>query len=519
MIVYKNDFSIPASGSSSFPTANFSLIDFLIATWTKLTALDTWTTTGGRLVQTAAANNNFIVANTGDADQRVKFDIVVGLFVWDATVVLSTNASATIGVALKVSPTRLSILDQATGVEIAALEISAAEDQMYSTTLNIVGYRHGQSVYFSVFDTVRENLHVLTTERARSPLTFSTYTALRGTVCSAQQKILRVTGSPNISPVTFSCNANPFNVDYTPGFEEEFYEDFILAFPVLATVTATYVDADNHALGVNVTQTVAGDPLTLTENAGGTLLVSTIVESYRGGGVFDALQVETLHSRIDVTDAMLNLTTLRARVQEEVQDGGVTTASIDAHLNRAYSEIYFSEHWRERKFTADIILHAGVEEYGLPVGVGDIGSLRRYNGMLRYDGEKALEQIYSQELADGTPENVTMNGRTVKFSPVPSADWEGSLLRCEYYAGLTRVTSTGMIEPGGLISTTDYPNLHPALHECVAQLAVIKLLATLREDGIAPASKRSDYARAYTFARDQALGKDISPAQFRIYRR
>jgi aspartate 1-decarboxylase len=421
MIVYKNSFDDPSIGAYSFPTTNFALIDFLVASWSQVSAFDIWNTTGSHLVQTHSSANGYIVANTGDIDQRVKVDLVVGSATYISALALSTNATATIGVLLTITPTRISIVNAATGAGISTLVIA---DEMRSTTLSLVGYKHGSTVYFSVYDSVRMKTYVITTERARSPLTFSTYIALKG------------------------------------------------------------------ASGENTPD-----------------------------GVFDNLQVETLHSRVDVTEAMLTLTTLRSRVQEEVQDGGVTTASIDAYLNRAYTEIYMAEHWRERKFTADIILHEGVEEYGLPVAIGDIGSIRRYNGMLRYDGEKALEQIYSQGTESGTPENITFNGRTIKFSPIPSIDWEGSLLRCEYYAGLTRIATNGMIEPGGLSNATDYPNLHPALHECVAQLAAIKLMATLREDGIAPAAKRSDYARAYAFAKDQALGKDISPAQVRIYRR
>jgi hypothetical protein len=426
MIVYKNSFDIPSSGSSEFPAIDLSIVNFLVVTWVKLTALDIWNTIGGALVQTGSVNNNFIVCNTGDIDHIVKFDQTVGDELWNSTVVLSTNITATIGVALQMTPTRLSIINRSTGVEIAALENNATDDQMYSTTLNVVGYRHGQSVYFSVYDVARKKTHILTTERARTPITFSTYVALRG------------------------------------------------RFP--------YEDASPDA-------------------------------------VFDNLQIETFHSRVDVTEGMQTLTTLRARVQEEIQDSSVSTALLDTYLNRAYSEIYFAEHWRERKFTADIVLHEGIEEYGLPVAIGDIGSLRRYNGMLRYDGEKALEQIYCAGADEGTPENVTTNGRTIKFYPSPSSDWEGSLLRCEYYAGLTRIATNGMIEPGGLVNTTDYPNLHPALHECVAQLAANKLLATLREDGNAPVFKRADYDKLYRSAKDQALIKDLSPAQIRIYRR
>jgi len=536
MIVYKNDFGIPASGSSVFPTTNFSLIDFLIATWTKITALDTWTTTGGSLVQTAAANNNYIVANTGDIDQRVSFDLDVLSRDWNSTLVLSTNVGVTVGVAIKLTPTRLSMFDKATSSEIAVLEITNSDDQLYSTTLNVVAYRHGQSVYLSVYDTVRQKFHILTSERARSPLTFSTYVALRGqlTYVAPVKFKFSLTEAPNTVPCdgrvsidgiivgdTWTANDENGKIDYYTALYLE-----ILGLGSSCPFTCAYVNsAPGHAYeGVIIEYKTAGDQPAVffpgSDPITGWVMTTIALPVYESPDLsVGTLQLETLHSRVDVTDAMMNLTALRARVQEEVQDGGVTTASIDAYLNRAYSEIYFSEHWRERKFTADIILHAGVEEYGLPVAIGDIGSIRRYNGMLRYDGEKALEQIYSQGLADGTPENVTMNGRTVKFSPTPSLDWEGSLLRCEYYAGLTRVTTTGMIEPGGLSSATDYPNLHQALHECVAQLAAIKLMATLREDGIAPASKRADYARAYAFAKDQALGKDLSPAQVRIYRR
>lgn len=529
MIVYKNGFEIPSTGSYAFPLNNFSLIDFLVATWVKLTALDTWTTIGGKLVQTAAADNDYIVANTGDVDQRVNLDMTVGSSMWDATVVLSTNITATSGVALKVSPTRLSIIDQATGGEIAALENGETEDQMYSTTLNIVGYRHGQSVYFSVFDVDRQKMHILTTERARTPLTFSTYMALRGksTFVAPVKDKWKVSGSPSSVPETVVLTFGGVTSTYTlntgdPAEMSSFYSDVYSDFNQIGvdyTVTCTYVNPADHTEGLYFENKIAGDVLVYSVDT--TLSLSHVALPVYGSpdAVFDNLQAETLHSRVDVTEAMLTLTTLRSRVQEEVQDGGVTTTSIDAYLNRAYTEIYMAEHWRERKFTADIILHEGIEEYGLPVAIGDLGSIRRYNGMLRYDGEKALEQIYTQGTTNGTPENVTMNGRTIKFSPTPSDDWEGSLLRCEYYAGLTRIATNGMIEPGGLSSATDYPNLHPALHECVAQLAAIKLMATLREDGIAPASKRSDYARAYAFAKDQALGKDLSPAQVRIYRR
>jgi len=235
--------------------------------------------------------------------------------------------------------------------------------------------------------------------------------------------------------------------------------------------------------------------------------------------IFHEFELNSIMPRIQAQASTLTLANLREIVTEDIQDGGVSTATIDRHINKAYKTIYMSEHWRERKLTSSIVLRNGVSEYLLPVSLGDVGSVRRLNKVLRYEGEKYLEMIYDSGNPGTTPNNVTFNGRTLKVSPSPGEDWDGTLLVCEFYSDITKVLTDGFVENGILVDTTDCPNLHPALHECIAQLATLKLLALLREAGTAPQYMINDYNMSYKLAKEIAFGKDVFPAQIRIMRR
>ena len=430
MIVYKQKFS-DLTSSWDFPGTlgvQGVTVNKLVSNFDKLSPDDNWDITGGKLVQSTATGNGYLIANVGSFHQAISFTAEVG-------------------------PTAVNF----------GLSIILAGDNALSITPASPG------VLISVGAT-SISIHGLYSSKSLTTIEYSADTITAG-------EVLDVTCSLYSKMVYCKVKSQTTLKEYS----------------ISQDLSQSQIELDTY----------------IGFWGGSNLYVNN----------FTDLVVSTYYPRIIPTPSMLTLADIRVRVNDEIQDGSISNATIDRYINRAYKEIYSAEHWRERKGTIYIPIYAGVSEYTLPVKVEDISSLRRSDGMLRYEGEQGVNMLHPEGVAPGTPEHLTVSGRQLNISPTPSTDWDGTVIVCEHFMDLTKVNSTTFfVESGELDADGQYPNLHPDLHECVAVLAAIKILAILREDGVAPSSMRNDFDKQYKRAKNMALGEDVFPSQIRIQR-
>jgi len=297
--------------------------------------------------------------------------------------------------------------------------------------------------------------------------------------------------------------------DITDSIQLKFTTDSIDVINIIGGVSTTIFTQKNPDISAGEhTFLIKLEGATLTVDIGGRRVVDLTSGIYAApnnyflfscigpcttGLVYDSLIIETVPKTVTPRNSWWSFSDIKADVVRGLKDGAISTADIEDYINKAYREIYYMANWKDRKRTDYMTLYAGVGDYEMPVEAEDIIVVASSNWALisKEDigfyllGDIVYFDSFRQE-QKGMSSTVRFEGNTLKLDPIPSeATGYRDTVKIEYFAELGIYDTNGEFTLGKLSTDTDYPALHPALHDLISLKAQILAIEDVREyDGV-----------------------------------
>lgn len=212
------------------------------------------------------------------------------------------------------------------------------------------------------------------------------------------------------------------------------------------------------------------------------------------------------------------LSKIRADVALGTREGTISDADLNKYINKAYSQIYFDEAWQEKVLGETITLVSAQAVYELPVTIDSVIAAHDSSNMLLSEGELNHWVEFGAEASSGKSYRIRHQGVNVELYPVPTVTEAGETIVIRGYRELAHYNTGGVIVAGEMSVDTDYPLLHPSLHQVISLLSQVMAIEDAREKGGALAAKTQRYVHMYKQAKYSILHGTKYPGCVRIMR-
>lgn len=214
----------------------------------------------------------------------------------------------------------------------------------------------------------------------------------------------------------------------------------------------------------------------------------------------------------------MSLADILAGVKLGVRESTISDANYTVYINQAYKFLFYDEKWDERITEDTITLVASQSEYELPVEADDVIVVKSGSVLLLPESEIAHHVEFGFLGQSGTSYRIRFRGVNIKVYPVPTSTEAGNELNISFYRELCRYDNTGAIQEGKLVNNTDYPLLHPSLHEVISLLAQVYAIENTREEAAALTLKIQRFKKEYNRAKYNIITRTKYPNKTRIFR-